>query len=160
MQQGMPGGPEPKKGMSTLTIVLIVIGVLLVLVGGTCAVGVVLIGREAKKISDDLGEGGLMLVAPPEVKADLAGSKKDYIGHWKSKKGSSITIDAEGDMKIDKDEDGDGMKESLQGPIVRFSGNDIVQKPLITITTHVKEAPHKNGDHWEMIADDIHFSRP
>ncbi len=144
--------------MSTLTIVLIVIGVLLVLVGGTCAVGVILIGREAQKISDDLGEGGLMLVAPPEVKADLAGPKKDYVGHWKSKKGSSITIDAEGDMKVDKDED--GTKESLQAPIVRFSGNDIVQKPLITITTHVSEAPHKNGDHWEMTADGIHFARP
>ena len=151
--------PEPKKGMSTLTIVLIVIGVLLVLVGGTCAAGVILLQREAKKISDDLGDGGLLLVAPPEVKADLAGARKDYVGHWKSKKGSSIIIDAEGEMKLDKDEDGDGMKESLQAPIVRFSGNDIVQKPLITITTHVTEAPHKNGDHWEMTADGIHFTR-
>lgn len=157
MQQGMP--PEPKKGMSTLTIVLIVMGVLVVLVGGTCAVGVIAVQREAKKISDDLGDGGLMLVSPPEVKTAVAGPKKDYVGHWKSKKGSSVRISADGEMVFEKDEDGDGMKEKLEAPIVAFAGNDIVQKPLITITTHVSEPPHQNGDHWEMTADGIHFSR-
>ena len=155
-QQGMP--PQ-KKGMSTLSIVLIVIGVLVVLVLGTCAAGAIALQREAKKITDDMGDGGLMLVSPPEVKSALAGPKKDYVGHWKSKKGSALRISAEGDMLLEKDEDGDGMKEKIEAPIVSFSGNDIVQKPFITLTTHVSEAPHNVGDHWEMTADGIKFSR-
>jgi hypothetical protein len=157
MQQGMP--PQPKKGMTTLTIVLIVIGVLLVLLAGVCGLGVIAVQREAKKISDDIGDGGIALVSPPDVTAALAGSKKDYVGQWKSKRGSALRIDADGRMLLEKDEDGDGIKEKVDGPIVSFSGNDIVQKPVITITTRVSVTPHQNGDHWEMTADGIDFSR-
>ena len=159
MQTGMPQGPQPKKGMSTLTIVLIVLGVVLALGVGTCAVGVFMVKREAQKLGDELKDGGLILVAPAEVTTALAGPKKDYVGHWRSHAGSTLAIDAAGNVRLEKDEDGDGVKEKYEGPIASFQGNDIIMKPIITITLHVSEPPHASGPGMEMTLDGIHFAK-
>jgi hypothetical protein len=156
--EGRPA-PEPKKGTSTLTIVLIVLGVLFVLGAGTCAVGAVLFQREAKKLGDDMSDGGIVLVAPPEVTAALAGAKKDYLGNWRSRGGSTLAIDAAGNIRLEKDEDGDGVKENFEGPIARFDGNDIVMKVILTITLHVTEPPHPSGPGMEMTLDGIRFAK-
>ncbi len=157
MQQAYP--PPPKKKMSTVMVVLIVFGVLGVLGLGTCGVAAFFINKEVKQISASMGEGGLVVVSPANVLVDLAGPKKDYVGSWRSKRGSALHIGADGTMKLEKDEDGDGVKESLQAPIASFSGDDIQIQMFVNVTVKVASAPKKISDHWEMTADDIHFER-
>ena len=95
--------------MSGLMIALIVVGALAVLGLGTCVAGFFLVKAEVKKVAATLGDGGLVLVSPPAVTADLAGSKKEYVGSWRSKHGSTLDIEPNGTMRFEKDEDGDGV---------------------------------------------------
>lgn len=143
--------------MSTLTIVLIVVGVLTVLLLGTCGVSAVLLGRKAKEVRENILDGGLVLVAPEEVRAELAGSKKEYIGSWTSSRGSSLDIDADGNIKWVKDEG--GSKQTITAVIGAFSGNDIVIKLGLDLKIVVSEPPHRVADHWEMTADRVTLRR-
>jgi hypothetical protein len=159
--QGGPQGFEPtpqKKGLSTLAIVLIVLSVVLVLVGGTCAVGLLWVQRTAKSLAEDVKDGGLVLVSPPEVRAELAAAKKDYVGSWTSSGGSSLSLDASGNLDFKKHEPG-GASETVTAPVARFEGNDLVVKPFITFTLHVTEPPHRVGDRYQMTVDGIRFTR-
>lgn len=153
--------PPAKPGMSALSIALIVLGALLVLTLGTCAAGVFWVGREAKKFEAEIRDGGavVVLASPPAVVAELAGAKKDYVGAWSSARGSTLRIDADGSMKFDKDEDGDGIKEKITAPIAAFRGDDLEVKMVVTLFVRVTQAPHKVGDHWEMTADGVALER-
>ena len=158
-QQPMQPIP-PKKGMSGLMIALIVIGVIAVIGLGTCAVGVFFVQREATKMVADINDGGMVLVSPPAVTAALAGPKKDYVGAWKSKsKKSTLEIGADGTVDSQKDEDGDGTKESVNVPISQFIGDDFEVKPFITIRFHVTTPPHAVGSGFEMVVDGVTYER-
>lgn len=148
----------PKKGMSTTTIVLIVVGVLLVLVLGTCAAGAVWVGHKAKEIEKNIADGGLVLASPPEVVADLAGPKKDYVGAWTSESGkSTLVIQADGNFNMVLAED--GSTEKINMAIAAFTGNDFEARAGLTFKVAVSEPPHQSRGHWEMTARKIHFHR-
>ena len=154
-----PQTPPQKKGLSGLAIALIIIGILLVLGMGTCAVGVYFVKKEATKLTEGMadGGGGLMLESPAEVKAELAAGKKDYVGSWKSARGSTLDIDENGNFKLVYDEG--GVKETLTAPIGAFRGNDIQIRIMITITVAVSSPPQRVGDHFTMTAKGTKFER-
>lgn len=154
-----PGGAAPqKKGMSTLSIVLIISGILLVLVVGTCGAGAVWLGHKAKEVKENIADGGLVLVAPTEVVTALAGPKKDYVGAWTSASGkSTLDIGPEGTLKLVQDDR--GMKETLTAPIAAFVGNDMEIRFGITIKVDVSEPPHPTSNGFEMVARGITFRR-
>jgi hypothetical protein len=148
----------PKKGLSTLAIVLIIGGVLLVLGIGTCGAGAVWLGHKAKEVKENIADGGLVLASPPEVVAELAGPKKEYVGSWTSVSGkSTLDIQADGAMKLVQDER--GTKETLTAPIAAFVGNDIEIRFGITFKVNVAEPPHRVGAGFEMNARGITFRR-
>jgi hypothetical protein len=148
----------PKKGMSTLTIVLIIVGVVAVLGIGTCAAGAVWLGNRAKEVSQGLADGGLVLASPPAVVAELAGPKKDYVGSWTSVSGkSTLDIEPDGTMKLVQDEN--GTKETLTAPIGAFAGNDMEIRFGFTIKVNVSEPPHRAGAGWEMTVRNVTFRR-
>jgi hypothetical protein len=97
---GGPQAPMPvKKGMGALGIVLIVLGIVFVLGLGTCVGGYFWVKG---KVSDLVEGGALDLTSPPAVTAALAGAKKDYVGSWTSKKGSTLDIQSNGQMQYVK----------------------------------------------------------
>lgn len=148
----------PKKGMSTLAIVLIIAGVLLVLGIGTCGAGALWLGHQVKEVKESIADGGLVLVSPAEVVTDLAGPKKDYVGSWTSASGkSTLDIQPDGSLKLVQDER--GTKETLTAPIAAFAGNDIEIRVGLKFELKVSEPPHRVGDHLEMIARGITFRR-
>jgi hypothetical protein len=151
-----PATPQ-KKGLSGLAIALIIIGVVAVLGLGTCVAGVFYVKAKAEKLADSIDGGGLVLVSPPEVKAELAGAKKEYVGSWKGGKNSTLDIDADGNLKLVRDEG--GAKETITAPIAAFSGNDIQMKAFVTLTIPVTSPPRRVGDHWSMTAKGIAFER-
>jgi hypothetical protein len=161
MQPYPPGQQQPKKGIGALGIVLIVLGLLFVGALGTCVAGYYWVKGKAESVVKELGEGGakLVLVAPEEVKAALAGDKKDYVGHWTSKKGSALTIDTAGNLLWAKDEDGDGIKDTLQAPIAAFAGDDMQCQAFLTFTVHVTAPPKLEGGKWRMVVDGIEMER-
>lgn len=147
-------------GYRALAIVLIVVGVLGLVAMGTCAAGAFWVKRKADDVASRFADGGLVMVSPPAVKAELAGPKKEYVGSWKSARGSTLDIDADGNMKLVKDEDGDGgSHEAITAPIASFRGDDIELKLLVTITIPVTVPPHKTGPRWEMTAKGVDFTR-
>ena len=156
-------GQERGSGYRALAIVLIVVGVLGVLALGTCAVGAFWVKRKADAVVASIADGGLVMVSPPAVKAELAGAKKDYVGAWASARGSTLDIDADGNMKLVKDEDGDGgSREAITAPIASFRGDDIEVKLVVTLTIPVTVPPHRVGSpskHWEMTAKGVVFER-
>jgi len=153
-----PPANAPKKGLSTLAIVLIVGAVVLVLGLGTCAAAAVWLGHKAKEVTENIKDGGLVLASPPEVVAELAGSKKDYVGSWTSVSGkSTLDIQPDGAMKLVQDER--GTKETLAAPIAAFVGNDIEIRFGIAFKVPISEPPHRAGAGWEMTARGITFRR-
>jgi hypothetical protein len=140
--------------MSALTITLIVMGVILVLGLGTCVAGAFFLKQQAENLVDG---GGLVLASPPEVKAELAGAKKDYVGSWRSTKGSSLDIDAEGNIKMILAEG--SAHESVTAAIAAFKGNDIEIHAIVTLAIPVTSTPHAVGDHVEMTAKGVTFQR-
>jgi flagellar basal body-associated protein FliL len=148
----------PPKKSNTLAIVLGIVGVVLVLVVGTCAVGAYYVKQKTKEFAENIADGGMVLVSPPEVKAELAGAKKDYVGSWKSVSGkSTFDIDAEGNMKLEKDEG--GAKEAYTMPIAAFRGNDIEARAVITFKIDVPEPPHQVSGKWQMRAKGVTWQR-
>jgi hypothetical protein len=163
-QQPPPGYPPPqqplppKKGMSAVAIVLIVLGVLALLGIGTCAAGILWVRSNANSIMAGLVDGGgFVLTSPPAVTAELAGAKKDYVGAWRSAQGSTLDIDAAGNMTFAKEEN--GVKKNLAAPIAEFHGDDIVIKVGLPILVRVTRPPHAVAGHWEMTADGLTLER-
>jgi len=150
--------PSPPKKSNTVAIVLGVIGIITVLLLGTCAAGLFYVKKKTQELAEGIGDGGLVLVSPPEVKAELAGAKKDYVGSWVSVSGkSTLDIDADGNMKLMKDEGGG--KETYTMPIAAFRGNDIEVKALITLKIVVPEPPHQVAGKWQMRAKGVTWRR-
>ncbi len=162
-QQGFPQGgwpqqgPPPPKRTSALTIFLIILGVVLVLGGGTCA-GLIMLARHGMKtVSDSIADGGLVLVSPPAVTAALGKDKKSYVGTWTSSNGSKIAIVDDGSIEVVRKKG--SSSESVTDVIAEFRGDDIVVKAVFELVVHVTKPPHQVGDHWEMTADDVEFQR-
>jgi hypothetical protein len=150
--------PSPPKKSNTLAIVLAIIGVLFVLLIGTCAAGTWFLKKKTAEFAENIADGGMVLVAPPEVKAELAGAKKDYVGSWTSASGkSTLDIDADGNVKLVKDEG--GMKETITMPIAAFRGNDIEMKAVVTFKIDVPEPPRQEGGTWKMRAKGVSWQR-
>ena len=146
--------PPPKRGIGTLGIVFIVLGVVLVLGVGTCVGGILWVKG---KVSDLVDGGSLDLEAPLAVTSALAGPKKDFVGSWTSKKGSVLDIDSSGRLRLQKAEGGGSTK--LEAPIGAFVGDDIELHLIVKVTIRVTRPPHKKGSTWEMTADGIDFER-
>ena len=149
-----PGTPPKKQGMSPIAIVLIILGSLFLLGVGTCAAGAFWLKGKAEALVDG---GGLVLVSPPEVKSALAGPKKAYVGDWHGED-SHLAIDADGNVKFEKHGAG-GSNQTYTAPVAAFVGNDIELKIMINVIIKVTRPPHQVGDHWEMTADGIAFTR-
>ena len=151
--------PPQKKGMSPLAIVLIVVCVFAGLGLVTCGVAGYWASKKLEDVKESIGDGGMIMIAPPEVSAALAGDKKNYIGAWQSKSGkSSLLITPAGQLSYSKAET--TTKENISGAaIAAFEGNDIVVKMIVTLRIKVTTPPHETGGKWEMVADGITFVR-
>jgi hypothetical protein len=144
--------------MSAVAIVLIVIGVLALLGFGACAVGLVWLKGRANNIMAGLVDGGgIVLSAPPAVTAELRGPKKNYVGAWRSARGSALDIDSAGNMTFENNES--GMKKKLSASIAEFRGDDMVIRIGLSIVIHVTQPPHPVGEHWAMTADGVSLQR-
>ena len=159
MNQPYAQPPMPKKGMSTWMIVLIIVGTLFLLVLGTCAAGVIWAERKASDFAKDMADGGIVLVSPPAVTAELAGAKKEYVGSWESAKGSTMSIAANGNFIRELDEDGDRHKERTEAPIAAFVGDDMQVKLIVTLVFHVNAPPHQVSGVWHMKVDGVDYER-
>ena len=81
--------------MSTLTIVLLVLGGLLLAGIGTCAAGAFWLKSKAEGALSELADGGgIVMASPPAVLAELAGARKDYVGDWRGANGNELVIHA------------------------------------------------------------------
>lgn len=144
--------------MGTGTILLIVGGVLLLLGLGTCAAGAIWVGHRAKEFKENIADGGLVLVAPPEVVTELSDPKKDYVGAWTSEsEKSTLEIHSDGSFKLVQDER--GTKETLSAPIAAFIGNDLEIRFGLSFKIAVAEPPHRANNRWEMTLRGIPFHR-
>lgn len=144
--------------MSVLAIVLIVFGVLALLGIGTCAAGILWVRSNANSIMAGLVDGGgFVLTSPPAVTAELAGSKKDYVGSWQNAQGTTLEIQANGNVSFAKNEN--GVKKNMNAPIAEFHGDDIVIKVGIPIVIRVTKPPHAVSGRWEMTADGLLLER-
>lgn len=150
-----PGGPAPKKGPSIIVVILALIGGFAVLGLGTCALGAFWVKNKAETLLE--GGAGLVMESPPEVKAELAGPKKEYVGYWVSERASRMVIAPDGQFAFVKQEG--GMNESFRAPIAAFRGNDIEIKPFIAVVIAVTEPPHEVAGKWRMTARGITFYR-
>lgn len=157
MQPQLAPQTSKKKGLSGIAIFFIVCGVLTVLALGTCGVSALIIKNKWDGLKDD-DAGPLVLVSPPEVKAELAGPKKDYVGAWKSAHGNTVVISADGAFAWSYDEG--GTKSSMNAAIAAFKGNDIELRAFIRMTYPVTNPPHREGDRWSMTMKDVTFERP
>lgn len=153
--------PAPKSNSTyrIVAIVLIVLGVLGLVLLGTCGAGVYFAKRTADRVAAELADGGgLVLVSPPAVKSELAGAKADYVGSWRASNGSELDIAPDGNVHYFK-KDLSGASETINAPIASFSGNDIEIKIGVSVFIRVSSPPHKVGAHWEMTASGTTFER-
>jgi hypothetical protein len=153
-----PGSPPAKKGMSTLSIVLLILGGLFLTLLGTCAAGLFWLKGKAEGVMSEIQDGGgMVLASPPEVKEALAGPRKDYVGTWTEDGGSELFIDADGNLRWEKRHG--GMNQTITAPIAAFAGDDIEVKVMIKVVLKVSRPPHPFGDHWEMTVDGVPLTR-
>jgi len=105
--------------------------------------------------------------SPSAVVAELHAGKTAYVGSWTSKDSAlsaDLSIDATGEisynessrLRASRGEVGNFEADRLQ--IRAFEGDDIVVSRDLRIK--VTSAPHRVGDHVEMIANGITFTRP
>lgn len=113
--------------------------------------------KKATELASNAKDGGLVLVAPPEVVAELAGPKKGYVGMWRGQN-ALLDVDAQGNVHYER-ETANGSTEKINAPIAAFNGNDMKFRAIIELTIPVSEAPHEVGDHWEMTAKDVKLRR-
>jgi hypothetical protein len=150
--------PPPAKRSNALIIVLTIIAVAAVTCVGLCAVGVIYVKKAATRVADSIIDGGgLVFESPPAVTAELAGAKKDYVGHWSSSAGSELDIAANGTLHFVNVE-GLG-REEMNSSIAGFAGDDIQLKIIVAVTIRVSTPPHKVGGRWEMVADGVRLQR-
>lgn len=150
---------RPSKEWSTLKIVLVVVGSMLLVIGSTCGVSAYRGYSAFKEVSENLSEGGLAISASPEVIAELHGAKKDYLGRWTSTSGkSTLEILDNGHLVYHLRE---GSKpQDVTAPITKFSGNDIECHFAVKLRFNVKTPPHLIGNKLEMQIDNVTFERP
>ena len=142
------------KGLKKLAIAL---GVVVVI--GSIA-GVLLlfwVQRKATEIAGNAKDGGIVLVSPPEIVAELAGPKKGYVGQWRGND-TVLDVDAQGNVRFER-VTAAGSTEKITAPIAAFDGNDMKFRAFIEFTIAVSEAPHEVGDHWEMTAKGVKLRR-
>ena len=151
--------PPRKKPMSALTIVLIIIGVLALGCAGVFTAGFFWVKNKAEDLVAQAGDGGFGFVvsSPDQVRAELKGPRKDYVGHWRTDNGSTLDISSTGELAYNRI--GEHGHTSYTMPIAGFNGADIVCKAFITITIKVSQLPHEVDGKWEMVADDGKFHR-
>jgi len=146
--------------MSTLGIVLIVLGAMALLCVGAIGAGVYWVKGKAEKLVAEAGDGGFGVVvqSPEEVRAALAGEKRDYVGSWHSERGSSLEIKEDGSLSLAKAESA-GRSTRFSLPIAAFRGDDIVCKAGFAMVIKVSQPPRQLDGDWELVADGIAFHR-
>lgn len=153
--------PPRKKPLSALSIVLIVLGAMALLCAGAIGAGAFWVKGRAEQFLREAGDGGFAMIAqaPDEVRAALAGEKRDYVGVWSSDRGSRLEIREDGALSIRKAERA-GSSTQFSLPIAAFSGDDIVCRAMVTLNIKVSQPPSRVGGRWEMVAEGITFHRP
>ena len=143
------------KGLKKLLIAVAVV----VAIGSI--IGTVILFWVQKKVTEvaqGAADGGLVMVSPPEVVAELAGAKKGYVGEWRGVgNASTLDIDPQGNVRFERITG--GSSEKLTAPIAAFVGSDMEFRAVIKLTIPVSEPPHEVGDHWEMTAKGVKLRR-
>jgi hypothetical protein len=143
------------KGLKKLLIALGIVVVIGSIVG---TVVLFWVQKKVTEVAKDAADGGLVMVSPPEVVAELAGPKKAWVGEWRGVgNASTLDIDAQGNVKLVRITG--SSTEKLTAPIAAFVGNDMEFRAVIKLTIPVSEAPHEVGDHWEMTAKGVKLRR-
>jgi hypothetical protein len=154
--QGAPFQPVPQtpKKSNTLVIVLGIIAGIFIIGGAACAGCVFYAKNKAEEGLQSLADGGgLMLTSPEAVTTALAGPKKGYVGRWVAADGSTLQIDEDGHMRLEKK----AGNQKTDAPIAAFVGDDIQVKLFVTITYKVSKAPAPGGT--EIVVDGLSFKR-
>jgi hypothetical protein len=106
-------------------------------------------------------EAGTIAASTSAVRTALATTKASYVGEWTTRSGkSSLLIRADGTLRFARDEA--GTRESIDGPIEAFSGDDIEVRSGALVTIRVTRPPHfvgAFGGHLEMSARGLDFER-
>jgi hypothetical protein len=154
--------PPPQKG-NGLKIALIVIAVLFVVGGASCVGCYYYAKSKVTELGDSIADGGAMtLVAPKEVVDALAGPKKDYVGDWSAKDGSTLEIDAAGNLEMELKGAGTGASSGsskTKMAIASFVGDDFTVKLFMSITYKVSKPPTKTADGYEMTVNGKTYTR-
>jgi hypothetical protein len=80
-----------------------------------------------------------------------------YVGTWEGD-GMTLVIGAEGSLAYHRADDGG--TRSLEAPLIRFEGDDIVAGFAgIESRFEVEEPPHEGDDGWEMTVDGVRLRR-
>lgn len=141
------------KGLKKILVAVVVVVVIGSILG---TIGLFWVQRKVADVAKDVADGGLVMVSPPEIVAELAGAKKGYVGEWRGRE-TTLDIDPQGNVRWVR---GTGeSSEKLSAPIAAFIGDDMEFRAVIKITLAVSEAPHEVGDHWEMTVKGVKLRR-
>ena len=149
--------PLPKKKpMSALAIVLIIIGVCALVCAGLVGAAVFWVKDKAEQL---VGDGGIEFVtaSPDQVRAELAGAKKAYVGSWHAENGSALEVDEGGFLHYNKISEGSTSTWAM--PIAGFGGDDIICKAFLTVVVRITVPPKQVDGRWVMVADGMTFRR-
>ena len=143
------------KGLKKLLIALGIVVVIGSIIG---TVVLFWVQKKVTEVAKGAADGGLVLVSPPEVVAELAGPRKSWVGDWRGiGNASTLDIDAQGNVKFERITC--SSTEKITAPIAAFVGNDMEFRAVIKFTIVVSEPPHEVGDHWEMTAKGVKLRR-
>lgn len=87
----------------------------------------------------------------------LPPDKSTYVGEWRAQTmGLLITQDGSVAYKRVKG----GVTTSVNGPLRRFEGDDlVVGVPLISTTFQVSRPPYKEAEKWKMVVEGVELTR-
>lgn len=137
--------PPPKPPTSPLKIVAIVAAALVgvALVGGYIAMSAVDATRSLQELTN--GEGGPPMTAE-EVRAALAGPKKDYVGRWTTLLGNGI-LHIQADGRVAYAMQRGSRRENANAMITSFTEDAFW---VMTFRFAIEQPPTRDGKVWKM----------
>ena len=140
-----PPAPPPKPKASALKIVAIVAAAMLgvALVVGYIGMSAIDATRTLQELAN--GEGG-----PPmtdeEIRAALAGPKKDYVGRWTTLMGNG-TLQIQADGRIGYAMQRGAARENANAKITSFTDDAFY---VMTLRFAIEQPPTRTGNTWKM----------